>query len=124
MTKKQGTVQSIAGLIVGIVGGIAGTAFSMGADRQRVNDLLVLHTSQIVELKEEDTNHTNDNAKNLDRLAATLVDQINKLQLNIKELTGTVSELTGTVSDVHTDTQVIKAVMTRMENDIKALDKH
>lgn len=117
MTKKRNTIHGAIGLVLGIIGGVAGTSFSMGAEKQRVNDLLVRHTSQIVVLKNTDKENAKSNKKEINRLDKMIVDQMTEIQKSIKELTST-------VSDVRTDTQVIKAVMERMENDIKALDKH
>ena len=116
MTKKQNTMYVIIGLILGIVGGIAGTSFSMGAERQRVSDLLDQHTSQIIKLDKVDKENARNNKEETDRLDRMLINQMDKLQLRIKELTSTVSNL-------RTDVQVIKAVMERMESGLKMLNK-
>lgn len=51
--KRKYTICGIGGLILGIMGGIAGTAFSLGADKQRINDTLIQHTSEITTIKTE-----------------------------------------------------------------------
>ena len=43
MTKKQSTFYGFCVLIIGIITGIAGTAYSMGEDKQRINDILITH---------------------------------------------------------------------------------
>ncbi len=90
MNKKQHTFYGIFGLIIGIVGGIAGTAFSMGADKQRVNDTLIRHTAE------------------LDLLPQIISNQTSKIQESI-------AHLTREIGDLRTDVQVLKAIMERIE---------
>lgn len=112
MTKKQNTIYGIMGLVLGVFGGIAGTAFSMGADRQRVNDLLNQHTLQVASLVAVDKEQKEEGQQERNRLTKILADQISHLQSSI-------TDLASVVGDVRTDVQVIKALMERMENDLK-----
>lgn len=112
MTKKQNTLYGIAVLALGVIGGIAGTAFSMGKDTQRINGLLIQHTFKMKALENSSKKHIKNNKEEMDRLSNIIADQINKLRLSI-------TKLTHTVGDVYTEVQVIKALMERMENDLK-----
>lgn len=107
MTKKQNTLYAIVGLFIGTVGGIAGTAYAVGADRQKVNDTISQHSRRINNIEKE-------GQKELDRLAQVIASQMSDLQSGIAEITKNMSEL-------RTDVQVIKALMERMENDLKDL---
>lgn len=108
MTKKQPTIYGIAGLVLGIVGGIAGTAFSMGADKQRINDTLVRHTTEMVALRIDDEAHEKATQQELDRFTTIISQQMTQIQTEI-------SHLTDTISNLRTDVQVLKALMERME---------
>lgn len=112
MTKRHNTLYGAIGLVIGIIGGISGTAFSMGADRQRINDILTRHDNTMISMEEVGKEHFTNNKAKIDRLSQILADQIAGLQLSI-------TDLTHVVADVRTDVQVIKALMERVENDIK-----
>ncbi len=107
MAKKQPTIYGIGGLILGIVGGIAGTAFSMGADKQRINDTLVRHTTEMVALRIDDEAHEQATQQELDRFTTVISQQMTQIQTEI-------SHLTDTISNLRTDVQVLKALMERM----------
>lgn len=100
MTKKQAAC-SFLGLIIGVVGGVAGTAYSMGAERQRINDTLIQNTTEIASVDKE-----------MDRYATILAAQITDLHKSIRELTSLVSVL-------QTDVRVLQAIMERMERDFQ-----
>ena len=112
MTKKQSTFYCIIVLFVGIIGGIAGTAFSMGAERQRIKDVLDTQTTAIAVIKADNTQHETSIQNEMDRYVEIITVQMINLQESIKELTTTVSGLS-------TDVQVLKAIMERMEEDLK-----
>lgn len=112
MTKKQHTIYGVIGLILGIIGGIAGAAFSMGADKQRINDTLTRHTAEMVAMKADDKTHEKATQQELDRLAKIIAAQMTQLQSSI-------AYLTNTVGDLRTDVQVLKALMERMEKDLR-----
>lgn len=112
MTKRQQTMYGIGGLIVGIIGGVAGTAFSMGADKQRLNDTLVRHTTEIASMQLDDKAHEKATQQELDRFVEIIAGQMTQLQISI-------AHLTATVGDLRTDVSVLKALMERMENDLK-----
>ena len=100
------------GLIIGIIGGIGGTAFSMGEENQRINDTLISHTTQMMSLRTDDEAHERATQKELDRLAQIIAAQMTVLQTGL-------TQLTITVGDLRTDVHVIKALMERMESDLK-----
>jgi hypothetical protein len=112
MTKKQSTFYCVIGLILGATGGIAGTAFSMGAEQQRIKGALDIHTAAIAVMKADDIQHEVSIQKEMDRYVDIITVQITHLQESIRELTTT-------VSDLSTDVQVLKAIMERMEEDFK-----
>ncbi len=112
MTKKQHTLYGFVGLIVGIIGGIAGTAFSMGVEKQRLSDTLVRHTTEIAAMVIADEAHEKATQKELDRFAEIIAGQMTQLQISI-------ANLTNTVGDLRTDVSVLKALMERMEVDLK-----
>ena len=112
MFKKQNTLYIIVSLILGILSGIFGTAFSMGANRQRVDDILLRHTTEIVGIRIEQKDNEKATQKDLDRFTEILADQIDGLQKSI-------TNLTDTVSDLRIDVQVLKVLIERIEKDIR-----
>lgn len=113
MTSKHRTFYGIVCLIVGIIGGTAGTAFSLGADKQRVNDLLVTHTKEMVAMKVADDAHEKSVQKEFDRFARIIAVQMTVIQSSL-------ADLNDTVGGLRTDVQVLKVLMERMESDIKS----
>lgn len=103
--KKQNTAYGVIGIILGIIGGIAGTAFAMGADKQKVHDTLITHTAKIKDLKA-------DTQQQLDRFSEIIASQMTQLQ-------GSILDLTNTVGNLRTDVSVLKALMERMERDLR-----
>ncbi len=108
MTKKQNTAYGVIGLFLGIIGGIAGTAFSLGADKQRINGTLNQHTTEISTLKIIDERLEKEVQQELDRFSEIV-------SIKITQLQNSISHLTNIVSNLHTDLQVLKAIMERME---------
>lgn len=108
MTKKQHTLYYVGGIVAGIVCGIAGTAFSMGAEKQLLNDTLVVHTLEIANMKLDDKAHEKATQQELDRFAEIIAGQITLIQSGI-------ANLTATVGDLRTDVGILKAIMERME---------
>jgi len=105
VTKKQNTIYGVVGLVLGIVGGIAGTAFSMGAEQQYFKD-------KIVAIETHQNEHTEQVEKEMDRYAEIIAAHITQLQT-------TIAQLTTTVGDLRTDVSVLKALMERMEQDMR-----
>lgn len=112
MTKKQSTFYCVIGLILGVVGGIAGTAFSMGAEQQRIKSALDTHNSAIAVMKADDIQHEASVQKEMNRYVDIITVQMTYLQESIKELTSTVSNLSA-------DVRVLKAIMERVEEDLE-----
>lgn len=115
MTKKQQTIGSILGLVIGIIGGVAGTAYALGADKQRVNDTLVAHAQTMVILQNENAAHEKAIQKELDRFVKIIASPIALLQSGITKLTADIASL-------RTDVQVLKVLMERMESGLKIPD--
>jgi signal recognition particle GTPase len=111
MTIKYRSIYCAIGLIAGIIGGVAGTAFTMGAERQRINDTLTKHTTEMEAMKVADTIHEQTTQKELDRFAEIIGSRMTQIQSEIVTLTNTVNNL-------RTDVQVMKAIMERMEEDL------
>lgn len=112
MNKKQFTLYSIGGLVFGIIGGITTTAFSMGASKQRINDTLIRHTAGIMSIETDNKKHEETVQKELDRFSKIISSQMTSLQNNI-------TRLSDTIGNLRTDVQVLKALMERMENDLR-----
>ena len=110
MIKKQHTLYGIGILITGIIGGIAGTAFSMGTEQQRVRGALVANKIAIEMIKSQQDAHKVVIDKEMDRYVEVITAQMIQLQMSI-------TQLTTTVGDLRTDVQVLKALMERMEED-------
>ena len=113
MTKKQNTIYGVIGLLIGVVGGIAGTAFSMGADRQKLQDSIIHTGARITAMEDKQYAHEAQVEKEMNRYAEIIAAHITQLQESI-------GRLNSTVGDLRTDVQVLKALMERMEEDIKA----
>ena len=113
MTKKQHTLYGVIGLVIGIFGGALGTAFSMGAEKQRVQDAITATNVRITSMDEKQDAHEMDVEKEMDRYAEIIAAHMTQLQENI-------ARLNATVGDLRTDVSVLKALMERMESDFKA----
>ena len=113
MTKKQNTLYGVVGLFIGIFGGIVGTAFSMGAEKQRVQDAITATNVRITNAEEKQDAHETDVENEMDRYAEIIAAHMTQLQENI-------ARLNNTVGDLRTDVHVLKALMERMEIDLKA----
>lgn len=113
MTRKQNTLYGAIGLILGIMGGVAGTAFSIGADKQRINDILTRHSTEMIAMKVKDESHERATQRELDRFSEIIAGQMTQLQSSI-------AQLTLTVGNLRTDVGILKALMERMEIEIKA----
>lgn len=112
MTKKQQTLYGIIGLVVGILGGVVGTAFSMGAEQQRIQSALITNSTAIETMKVQQNEHKENIQKEMDRYAQIIAAQITPLQSGI-------SQLTVGVGNLRTDVQVLKVLMERVEKDIQ-----
>jgi len=112
MTKKQQTLYGIISLVIGIFGGAIGTAFSMGVDKQRVQAAITAANVRITNVEEQQNTHEANVGKEMDRYAEIIAAHMTQLQANI-------TRLNTTVGDLRTDVQVLKALMERMESDIK-----
>ncbi len=112
MTKKQNTAYGICALFLGLIGGVAGTAYALGADKQRVNDTLAQHALTMVGMQQDDIVHEKAIQQELDRFVEIIASPIALLQSSI-------TNLTADVANLRTDVQVLKALMERMENGLK-----
>jgi uncharacterized protein (UPF0333 family) len=108
VNKKQHTLYGLLVLIIGTISGIAGTAFTMGAERQRISSALITNEAKITEHKEY-------TERELDRYTEIIITQIAQLQ-------NSVSILNRTTGDLRTDVQVLKAIMERVEADLRNPD--
>lgn len=115
MTKKQSTLYGICALFLGLIGGVAGTAYALGADKQRIDDTLTAYARTMTTLQNRDITHEKTIQKELDRLVEVIASPISLLQSSIIKLTADVANL-------RTDVQVLKALMERMEAELKTLD--
>jgi len=112
MTKKQHTLYGVIGLVIGILGGALGTAFSIGAEKQQIKDAITATNVRITTIsRKQDTNELNVE-KEMDRYTEIIAAHMTQLQNNI-------ARLNTTVGDLRTDVHVLKALMERMENDLK-----
>lgn len=112
MTKKYHTFYGIGGLIVGVIGGIAGAAFSMGAEQQHIKESLIKSAESIETMKTNNTKHETLVQKEMDRYGEIITVQMTSLYDGI-------AQLTNTVSNLRTDVAVLKALMERMEEDFQ-----
>lgn len=112
MTKNRSRYNNIFGITVGLLVGIAGTAFSLGANKQRVDDALLTNTSKIAALVAEEDAHQKATQNELNRFSEIIASQISLIQSSIGKLSVSFGEL-------RTDVHVLKALMERMEIDLK-----
>ena len=111
MVKGNNTIYSVGFLILGIIGGIFGTAFSLGADKQRVDDMLTRHTKEILALEVDENAHEKATQKELDRFSEMIISQMTLLQNGV-------AQINGTVGNLRTDVQVLKALIERIERNL------
>jgi hypothetical protein len=104
VTKKQNTLYGAIGLFLGIVSGISGTAFSMGAEQQRIK-------SKIMAIEIHQKDYEAGVEKEMDRYAEIIADHIVKLTENV-------TRLNTSVGDLRIDVQVLKVLMERLEKDL------
>lgn len=95
------------------MGGVAGTAFSIGADKQRINDVLTRHSTEMIDMKAKDEAHEKATQQELDRFSEIIAGQMTQLQ-------GSIAKLTFTVGNLRTDVGILKVLMERVEMEIKA----
>lgn len=113
MAKGNHTIYSVGFLILGVIGGIFGTAFSLGADKQRIDDMLTRHTKEILALEIDENAHEKATQKELDRFSEIIVSQMTLLQNGV-------AQMNSTVSNLRTDVQVLKALIERIESNLSA----
>ena len=100
MTRKQGgTLCAVIGLVVGIICGIATTAFAMGAERQKITDALVA-----VNLK-------------VDSNKALYTEFIT---IQVKQVQDTLSGLSSDINNLRVDVHVLKAITERIEQNMQS----
>jgi len=124
ITKKSNAIYGVIFTIIGIIGGATGTAFSIGADKQRINDQLNNNTRAVslVEGKlqdyktkiEKETKEQRQNLQDeLDRLVKVMSSQVSSIQNSLVDINGNVSNL-------RTDVKVIQAIVERLEKQLKS----
>lgn len=113
VTKKQQTLCGALVMFLGILGGVVGTAFSMGAEQQRIKDALTTNDTEIAAMKVRQNEYKENLQKEMDRYAQIIAAKMTQLQSSI-------SQLTISVGDLRTDVQVLKVLMERVEKDIQA----
>jgi len=114
VAKKQITIVGAIGLVMGIIGGIAGTAFSMGADQQRINDAIIRNSAEIQVIKDVDSAHEISVQQQMNRYVDIIIAQMTSVQDSIQELTTTVGQLS-------TDVQILQVLLERVEDDIEQI---
>lgn len=115
MTKKQQVIVSVVGLIIGILGGVAGTAYALGADKQRIDDTLIRHALTMIDMKDNEKAHKKAIQAELDRFVEIIASPITVLQSSIINLTTDIAHL-------RTDVQVLKVLMERMDRELRSSD--
>ena len=115
MTKKQQAIGGILGLVIGIIGGVAGTAYAFGADKQRLNDTLAAHAQTMITMQNDDIVHEKAIQQELDRFVEMIASPMALLQSSI-------TKLTADIANLRTDVQVLKALIERMESELKTPD--
>ncbi len=112
MIKKQTTAWGAIGLAIGLFTGITGAAFSMGADKQRINSELANNSASITMMVASNKQHKVSIQREMDRYVEIITAQTIQLQDSILLLTTT-------VGDLRTDVQVLKALIERIEQDLQ-----
>lgn len=112
MTKKQQTLYGVIALVIGIFGGAIGTAFSMGVEKQRIKDSITATNVRITNMENKQNKHETNIGNEMDSYAEIIAAHMTRLQENI-------ARLNMTIGDLRTDVQVLKALMERMEEDLK-----
>jgi len=105
MTNKQHNFYRVICILFGLLSGIAGTAFALGTERQKVRDCLSTNAADISRLNEELSNSSNN-----------VLSQIEEIQSGI-------SNIIDRVNEINIDLQVLKAIVERMEKSFNKPDK-
>ena len=103
MTAKEKWIFSLFGMLVGVLSGVVGAAYSWGADKQHIKDNIRTNQIQITKL----TSQT-------EQLCQLLATQLSNVQKSINNIDRTVTELRGEI-------KVLEAIVTRIEDQIKSL---
>jgi hypothetical protein len=114
MTKKQQTLYAVISLLVGIFGGVIGTAFCMGAEKQRIQDSIMATNVRITNVEEKQNISKTNAEKEINHYVEVIAANMTQLQENIIRLNIIVGNL-------RTDVQVLKALMERMEDYLKII---
>lgn len=108
MTKKQNAFWGTIGLIIGIIGGVAGTSFTLGAEKQHINDQFARYQRDIIVLQDDNEDHEQTIREEMDRYTIIMSQQMLDWQRCIRELTETVQNL-------RTDVGILKVIVERIE---------
>jgi len=108
VTKKQNALYATVGLILGILGGVAGTSFSLGAERQFIADELARHQREITSVKTTQEAHEQAVSDEMDRYTIIASQQMIEWQDCIRQLTESVHRL-------REDVGILKALVERIE---------
>lgn len=108
MTKKQNTFYIALSVLIGALGGVAGTAYTLGAERQSVKDKFVAQEMQMKAVQASHKAHKEATQNELNRLVQIMVSQNTAIQQGITSLNKTVAGLRG-------DVQVLNALVARLE---------
>lgn len=112
MTKKQQFIGSVAGLVIGVIGGVAGTSYALGANKQRINDTLAQHALTMVAMQQDDIAHEKAIQAELNRFIEIVASPMTVLHSSIIKLTSDIANL-------RTDVQVLKVLMERMDRELR-----
>jgi hypothetical protein len=115
MTKGKKTIYALAVLVLSLVSGVAGGAFTIGQSGQAAKDASIMNSMRIDLAIKQQEKHENDTDKEMDRYAEIIAAQITGLQTSVLGLTSAIGTL-------NTDVQVLKAIMQRVEEDIKGAE--
>lgn len=102
MTKKEKWIGGMVGTLVGLLSGVAGTAYALGLDKQKINDRIDTNSLNLVRLEKQHE----DDVKNI-------MDGIDK---KLNDIRDSLTKVETRSNDLQVSIKVVEAIIQRIED--------
>lgn len=104
VTKKEKWIVGVAGTLMGLFSGVAGTAYALGIDKQKINDRIQSNSCSIDELKEKHNKDVQEIVNNIEKKLDDIQDSLAKVEIRS--------------NDLQVSVKVVEAIIQRIEDKI------